>query len=84
MSEQSASGGLGGPVVLSLSNGVRPTITLPARNVTLSELQRVKRQFVTVNKKAITLGTTEKGAVDWSDESIAGKFVLYIEENLKA
>ena len=84
MSEQSASGGLGGPVVLSLLNGVRPTITLPARNVTLSELQRVKRQFVTVNKKAITLGTTEKGAVDWSDESIAGKFVLYIEENLKA
>ena len=31
----------------------------------------------------ITLGTIEKGAVDWSEESVAGKFAAYIEENVK-
>ena len=70
-------------MTLSLSPMVKPTINLPSRNVTLSELQRVKRQFVTIHKKAITLGTTEKGAVDWSEDSIADKFALYIEGNLK-
>ena len=84
MSEQASSGGLGGTVTLVVSDDAKPTINLPSRNITLSELQRIKRQFVTVHKKAITLGTTEKGAVDWSDKSIADKFVLYIEENLKA
>lgn len=44
----------------------------------------MKRQFVTVHKKAITLGTVEKGAVDWSEESVAEKFVDYLEEYLKA
>ncbi|KAI0355598.1 chromatin associated protein KTI12 [Trametes cingulata] len=83
MAEQSASGGLGGPVTLSLSATTKPRVNLPPRNVTLSELQRLKRQFVTVHKKAITLGTTEKGAVDWSEESVAEKFALYIEGNLK-
>ena len=83
MAEQAASGSLGGAVTLSLPNGIKATATLPARNITLSELQRIKRQFVTVNKKAITLGTTEKGAMDWSEESIAEKFSDYIEENLK-
>ncbi|RPD57611.1 chromatin associated protein KTI12 [Lentinus tigrinus ALCF2SS1-7] len=83
MAEQVASGGLGGPVTLSLSSTLKPKVILPSRNVTLSELQRLKRQFVTVHKKAITLGTTEKGAVDWSEESIADKFALYIEGNLK-
>lgn len=60
-----------------------PKLVLPARNVTLSELQRLKRQFVTIHKKAITLGTTEKGSVDWSEESIAEKFITYLEENMK-
>ncbi|KAI0705045.1 chromatin associated protein KTI12 [Cerioporus squamosus] len=83
MAEQAASGGIGGPVSLSLSSTLKPKVNLPSRNVTLSELQRLKRQFVTVHKKAITLGTTEKGAVDWSEESIADKFALYIEGNLK-
>ncbi|TCD62026.1 hypothetical protein EIP91_007544 [Steccherinum ochraceum] len=83
MAEQSASGGLGGPVALALASDLKIQITLPSRNVTLSELQRIKRQFVTVHKKAITLGTTEKGAVDWGEHSIANKFVVYIEENLK-
>ena len=83
MAEQAASAGLGGPVTLSLFADVRLSISLPARNVTLSELQRVKRQFVTVHKKAITLGTTEKGAVDWSEGSIARKFAAYVEENVR-
>lgn len=84
MSEQAGSGGSGGKVALTVSADAKPVINLPPRNITLSELQRIKRQFVTVHKKAITLGTTEKGAVDWSDRSIADKFVLYIEENLKS
>ena len=83
MAEQAASGGLGGPVTLPLSPTLKPRVNLPPRNITLSELQRLKRQFVTVHKKAITLGTTEKGAVDWSEESIADKFAAYIEGNLK-
>ncbi|KAI0745976.1 chromatin associated protein KTI12 [Earliella scabrosa] len=83
MAEQAASGGLGGPVTLPLSPTLKPKVNLPPRNITLSELQRLKRQFVTVHKKAITLGTTEKGAVDWSEESIADKFAAYIEGNLK-
>lgn len=62
---------------------LKPRITLPQRNLTLSELQRLKRQFVTVHKKAITLGTTEKGDVDWGEERIAEKFIVYLEENLK-
>lgn len=83
MAEQAASGGVGGKVTLSVSDTVKPQITLPYRNVTLSEMQRMKRQFVTVHKKAITLGTVEKGAVDWSEASVAEKFVAYLEENLK-
>jgi len=83
LSEQASSSSLGGPTILTISSTLKPRITLPARNITLSELQRCKRQFVTVHKKAITLGTTEKGAVDWEEESVARKFVVYLEENLK-
>lgn len=83
MAEQVASSSLGGPITLSLSDNIRSRITLPSRNVTLSELQRLKRQFVTVHKKAITLGTTEKGQVDWGEESVANKFAAYVEDNLK-
>jgi protein KTI12 len=83
MNEQAASGALGGPTNLSLpSTSIR--ITLPARTITLSELHRLKRQFVSVHKKAITLGTTEKGTVDWTEERTASKFVTYLEENLKS
>lgn len=83
MTESAALQGTGGLVVLTLSPSIAPKVILPSRNITLSELQRLKRQFVTVHKKAITLGTTEKGTVDWSEESIAAKFVTYLEENLK-
>ncbi|KAJ6586839.1 chromatin associated protein KTI12 [Mycena vulgaris] len=83
MDAQAATQGSGGLVTLPLSTSLKINITLPARNLTLSELQRLKRQFVTVHKKAITLGTTEKGAVDWAEHSVANKFVTYLEENLK-
>uniref|UniRef100_A0A0W0FN20 Protein kti12 n=1 Tax=Moniliophthora roreri TaxID=221103 RepID=A0A0W0FN20_MONRR len=83
MSEQSQRHTPGGQLVLLLSATLRLQITLPFRNLTLSELQRCKRQFVTVHKKAITLGTTEKGEVDWEEERVAEKFVSYLEENLK-
>lgn len=74
--------GVGGRLDLPLSASLTARITLPSRTITLSELQRLKRNFVTVHKKAITLGTTEKGTVDWGEESITNKFVTYLEENL--
>lgn len=55
---------------------------MPARHVTLSELQRLKRQFVTMHKKVITQGATEGGAVDWSEQSICHKFAQFLEERL--
>ncbi|EIW83086.1 chromatin associated protein KTI12 [Coniophora puteana RWD-64-598 SS2] len=85
ISEQSILQGIGGTITLALSTPtLRPKVTLPARNVTLSEMQRLKRQFVTVHKKAITLGSTEKGGVDWSEESVADKFATYLTENIKS
>ncbi|KAI0305651.1 chromatin associated protein KTI12 [Multifurca ochricompacta] len=78
---QAVSGVPGGHVTLNLSETLKPRVTLPERSLTLSELQRMKRQFVTVHKKAITLGTVEKGTVDWSEESVAHKFIEYLENN---
>jgi protein KTI12 len=53
----SASQSGGGPTVIAVgTDGLAVRVTLPSRQLTLSELQRVKRQFVTVHKKAITLG----------------------------
>lgn len=72
-----------GSVTLPVSDTLSVKITLPPRSLTLSELQRLKRQFVTIHKKAITLGTTERGVVDWSEQKVADKFVIYLEENLK-
>jgi protein KTI12 len=83
MYEQASSGAHGGPTMLSLAGTVQQRVVLPPRNVTLSELQRLKRQFVTVHKKAITLGTTEKGVVDWSEARVAEKFATYLEDNLR-
>ena len=86
MAEQSASGILPSPCTLSLSlpEPSKVTLRLPPRNLTLSVLQRLKRQFVTVHKKAITLGTTEKGALDWGAAAVARKFAAYIEENVRS
>lgn len=84
MAEQAAGQSMGGPISLTLNGGTKAAVCLPARNITLSELQRLKRQFVTIHRKAITLGTTEKGSVDWGEESIAKKFGTYIEEHVKS
>ncbi|KAI0028793.1 chromatin associated protein KTI12 [Vararia minispora EC-137] len=85
MSAQAESGGMGGSTLLVLPSAstLRVQILLPTRALALAELQRLKRQFVTVHKKAITLGTVEKGIVDWSEEAIANKFVSYLQENLR-
>ncbi len=83
MAEQGASGVLGGRVALNLSETLKTRVTLPARSLTLSELQRMRRQFVTVQKKATTLGTIEKGTVDWSEEGVAQRFVDYLEDNFR-
>jgi protein KTI12 len=86
MANQSASQGLsvGGPVTLATSLDIKLRITLPARNITLSEVQRFKRSFVAVHKKAMTIGTVEKGHVDLSEQSVTDKFVAYLEENLRS
>ncbi|KAF9452346.1 chromatin associated protein KTI12 [Macrolepiota fuliginosa MF-IS2] len=83
MAERAAGQVLGGPINVTLNGGVKERIVLPERNITLSELQRLKRQFVTIHRKAITLGTTEKGAVVWEESSIAEKFSRYLEENVQ-
>jgi len=86
MSAQSSSPstGLGGPLLISIdlltSVTINKTITLPSRTITISQLQRLKRQFVTTHKKVITLGASEKGAVDWAPETVAEKFIRFIEE----
>ncbi|KAF7793958.1 hypothetical protein EIP86_005082 [Pleurotus ostreatoroseus] len=99
LSHSSQSSGAGGQLTLPLTSlspaslsSPNPTssaantvtLTLPPRPLTLSELQRLKRQFVAVHKKAITLGTVEKGAVDWGEGAVAEKFAQYVEENLRA
>ncbi|KAG8812257.1 hypothetical protein FRC19_003274 [Serendipita sp. 401] len=82
MSNQTLGAGAG--ISLKLYDGTdRPIkMQLPSRTVTLSELQRLKRQFVMMHRKAITQGATENGPVDWSEEAIAAKFGNYLEERL--
>jgi protein KTI12 len=82
MSSPQGSGIMSGSTVSINSASVRIMVQMPARTVTLSELQRLKRQFVTMHKKAITLGATESGDVDWSEDGIAAKFGHYLEERL--
>jgi protein KTI12 len=78
-SQTVAGGGLGGILQVEVGQ-TRLPLELPARNVALSELQRVKRQFVAVHKKAITQGVMESGEVDWSEEGVMRKFVEYLTE----
>lgn len=85
MAHQSSTQGLslGGRATLNASPGLSIPINLPARTLTLTEVQRYKRSFVVVHKKAMTIGTVEKGAVDLTEDAVARKFVEYLEENLK-
>ena len=64
------------------STSLTQTLELPARHIALSELQRLKRQFVAAHRKAITLGTVEKGAVDWGEAAVADKFARFLEAHL--
>ncbi|KAK2467762.1 hypothetical protein APHAL10511_000057 [Amanita phalloides] len=82
IASQTSAGASGGAMSLPLSTSQNTLITLPERNVTLAELQRVKRQFIMLHKKVITLGNTEKGDMDWNEERIAEKFARYLEEHL--
>ena len=82
MTEQASTGGTGGTISLSLPTA-RLRLHLPSRSITLSELQRLKRAFVGTHRKAVTLGATEKGSVDFSEESVGGKFVEYLQQNLR-
>ncbi|KAJ3993995.1 chromatin associated protein KTI12 [Lentinula boryana] len=76
--------GSGGVMALSPAPGFSPLkLTIPPRNVTLPELSRLKRQFVTVQKKVITLGTIERGSVDWSEKGVGSRFVVFLEEQLQ-
>jgi len=86
MAHQSVSQGLslGGPVTLNVGSSLALRIMLPMRNITLSEIQRLKRSFVGVHKKAMTIGTVEKGPVDLSEESVANKFIEYLEDNFNS
>lgn len=82
----SSQDGFGGSITLSLSSPTLPSslkLTLPPRNVTLPELSRLKRQFVTAQKKAITLGTIERGSLDWSEDGVGQRFVIFLEEQLQ-
>lgn len=58
-------------------------ISLPNRTLTLSELQRQKRQFIAVHKKAVSQGLAGKADLDWSEETVAKKFVKHLEDNLR-
>jgi protein KTI12 len=86
VSEITAAQGIGLPIGTDVAIKCSPSqaihVRLPPRILTLSELQRLKRQFVSMHKKAITQGATEHGDVDWSEDGIAVKFGDYLEERL--
>jgi protein KTI12 len=73
----------GGKITLALPSKLQLTIALPSRNLTLSELQRVKRQFIAIHKKALSQSMAGKGSLDWTEGTVGQKFVDYLEENLK-
>ncbi|KAF8313438.1 chromatin associated protein KTI12 [Clavulina sp. PMI_390] len=87
LSSQSSGFSSGGSMPLTLpsatsSKSAGLAVNLPARALTLSELQRQKRQFVAVHKKAVTQGLAGKADLDWSEETVARKFIRHLEENL--
>ena len=72
----------GGSIIVPLPNNSKISVLLPPRVITLSEMQRIKRQFVTNHKKVITLGTTERGAVDFDEENLSCKFAEFVAEHV--
>jgi len=89
ISEQKNSGIPGGKMTLSLnssdssSSPLKLVLNLPSRHLGLPELQRHKRQFVNTHKKAVVLGSTEKGNVEFSVESVVERFGSYLETHVQ-
>lgn len=54
---------------------VRVSMNLPARTMTMPQLQRMRRQFVTLQKKA--------SGAELSAPTIAELFARYVEDNLQ-
>ncbi|KAG2130798.1 chromatin associated protein KTI12 [Suillus bovinus] len=90
-----AAGPIGGPIVITIatlepssntsaidSSVLRVRLALSHRALTLSELQPLKRQFVAARRKAVTLGSTEKGRVEWGEEGVGRAFAEFLEEGL--
>ena len=75
---------MGGSVPITLpSSAFKDEILLPQRHLTLSELQRHKRQFITLHKKALSSGMAGQADLGWGEDMIAKKFIIYLKENLK-
>jgi len=74
----------GGTITVPFSSELRFSLALPNRNVTIAELQRLKRQFTTAHKKAMSQSVVGRAEMDWSETKIAEKFVDYLEENFNA
>jgi len=77
-----ATGGGSVPITLP-SSLLKDEIILPQRHLTLSELQRHKRQFIAVHKKALSSGMAGQAELDWAEDRIARKFIVHLRENLK-
>lgn len=50
---------------------------LPMRRVTLPEMQRLKRQYESVQTKAV--GTNSRAAEVWTEEGVARGYVAFLE-----
>jgi protein KTI12 len=70
-------------ILESSSSSLKLVLNLPSRHLGLPELQRHKRQFVNTHKKAVVLGSTEKGNVEFSAESVAERFGSYLETHVQ-
>jgi len=43
----------------------------------------LKRAFINMHKKVITQGAAEQSSVDFTENSIARKFIEYLEQNMQ-
>ncbi|KAG7571043.1 hypothetical protein FFLO_01007 [Filobasidium floriforme] len=64
----------------SKSSGEKFLIHLPPRAVSPSELQRLKRQFEGIQKRALVSGGTGAREGTWTEEAIAERFARYLME----
>jgi protein KTI12 len=64
----------------SKSSGEKFLIHLPPRAVSPSELQRLKRQFEGIQKRALVSGGTGAREGTWTEEAISERFARYLME----